>query len=196
MNINYVYSVVLLVVLSAWFDPISNRPAAPTKKEEEIRNQTAQPKQPANNGKPGVSRILKDPVILGIKPGEWLPGGQCNIEFINGSLMTNKVHSIPGNNILKLAGWAMDLEKALLPEQVAVRFTNDENVEFYAAGQTGFTREDVRAYFKLPNELTASGFEMSAKTEDFPSGEYAITLIAQFNHANYICDNGRKIKVQ
>ncbi len=196
MNINYVYSAVLLIVFSAWFNPISNRPVAPTKKEEKTRNQTARSKQQAINGKPGFSRILKDPAILGVKPGEWLPGGQCNIEFINGSMMTNKVHPIPGNNILKLAGWAMDLEKALLPDQVVVRFTDDENIELYAAGQTGFTREDVRTYFKLPTELTASGFEMSAKMEDIPSGEYAITLIAQFNHVNYICDNGRKIKVQ
>ena len=76
-----------------------------------------------------------------------------------------------------------------------VRFTSVGNTEFYAASLSGLTRDDVREYFKLPDRVSNSGFELATNLRDVPAGQYSLTLVLQYDDATYVCDNGRKILV-
>lgn len=195
MSINIVYSAVLTVVLSAWFGNVTTKKAAPQKKQKENCTQVQSAVPQATNSILGAAQIVTDPHTLGIKPNQWIDGGKCNIEYINGSLMSSKVHPITKDRVLKLTGWAMDIEKERLPKQVVVRFTDSAQADFYAVSQAGLVRNDVRAYFELPNRLSTSGFELVSDIHGIAAGEYALTLLIQFEDATYLCSNGRKIKV-
>jgi len=182
MNTKYVYSAVLLIVLSAWLGHSTTKPPTPPKPQEKDSKQV-------------VSQIVADPAMLRIKSGAWIAGGNCNIEFANGAPMSDNVYPLAKDRILKLAGWALDAEKVLLPEQIVVRFTSVGNTEFYAASLSGLTRDDVREYFKLPDRVSNSGFELATNLRDVPAGQYSLTLVLQYDDATYVCDNGRKILV-
>lgn len=184
VNTKYVYSAVLLIVLSAWFGHSTIKPPSSPKKKEVGNKQI-------------ISKIVEDPDILGIEPGKWIPGGSCNIEFINGSLIGDSVYPVDKGSILKLSGWAMDTEKRLLPSQIVIKFkSSDGNINFYAPCEDGLVREDVKEYFKLPKHLSASGFELTTTLQDIPVGQYGLSLIIQFGDSSYICDNGRKIIIE
>jgi hypothetical protein len=183
MITKYVYSAVLLIVLVAWFGHSNIKlPATPN-------HQGVDRKQV-------VSKIVEDPSTFGINPGEWITGGNCNIEFINGSLMTDDVYPVVKESQLKLVGWAVDTEKKLLPKLVIVRFTSINNTNFYALSQNGLVRNDVKEHFKLTNLQSDSGFELITKLGDIPNGQYALSLILQFYDGLYVCDNGRKIRIE
>lgn len=184
MNTKYLYAAILLIVLSAWFGHSTSKPPAAHKPQEE-------------DSKKVVSQIIKNPATLGIKPGEWTVGGKCNVEFINGKPMDVKVYPVAKDyGTLQLVGWALDAEKERLPRQVVVRFTSIGNTDYYASSQIGLLRDDVKEYFKLPDRVSFSGFELLANVRELPASEYAITLIMIYEDSTCICDNGRKIQVQ
>ncbi len=183
MNTNYVYSVVLLIVMSAWFGHSTIKPFVSSKANE-------------NGSKQIISKIVEGFDTQGVKPGEWRTGGKCNIEYINDTPMNSDVHTVAKDKLLNLEGWALDAEKIRLPDRVIARFTDIGNTDFYADSQTGLMRDDVREYLKLPYQVTASGFELVANILDIPVGQYALTLVIQFEDVYYVCDNGRKILVE
>lgn len=173
---------ILIIAFSAWFGHITFKPKiSVTDKAAENMQQ---------------SKILDDPDTLNFELGNCMPGGNCNIEFINGSLVDNSVYPVSKDNVLKIVGWAVDIENERLPNQVVVRFTSTDNTDFYALSQNGLERDDVRKYLNLPEQLTDSGFELVTNLLDIPSGQYAIYLIIQFQESSYICDNGRKILIE
>ncbi len=182
MNIKYVYPVVLLIVLSAWLGHSTTKPITITKHQKD-------------NSKKVVSQIVNDPAIFGITRDKWSSGGKCNIEFINGETMGTKLHTIGKGKALKLVGWAVDIEKLRLPEKIVVRFKGDMENEFYALSDKGILREDVIEYYKLPNRLNNSGFELEINTKELIVGQYLLTLLVQFKDALYVCDNKRSIKI-
>lgn len=181
MHIKQVYAIVLAVVMMAWFAQGPIDQPKPAKKDAT--------KIPA-------SVNIAAPDFSGISVGEMVVGGKCNIEFINDIQMSENVHELAKGISLKLKGWAMDDQKERLPAQVIVRFTDLRNKHFYAPVQIGLARDDVRFYFKLSDRVSASGFELKLETNDFPLGEYALTLLMRFDDKTYICDNGRKINVK
>jgi hypothetical protein len=180
MNTRQVYWVVLALVLGAWFanNPVKKFPSdSPSKAQVEI------------------TKVFKDTTSFGVSRDQWIVGGKCNIEYINGVSMKAAVHKLARSTPLRLVGWAMDIEKVRLPESVIVRFEEKDNTNYFALAKIGFDRTDVRDYFSVAETLVASGFETNINLIDLPDGEYALTLIIKFFDAAYVCDNGRRIVV-
>jgi hypothetical protein len=175
------YAAVVLVVIGAWF---SNNPAPPKAKPGSADNVKS------------AARILTDLSSLGVDQGQWIEGGKCNIEFINGTRINSGMRPIDKNGPLKLKGWAFDDIKPRLPNIVIARFASGHDRDIFVASPASLPRADVRDYFNLPPSLETSGFELVAAARDFPPGEYAITLILPFDDVNYVCDNGRHIKIR
>jgi hypothetical protein len=171
--------VVLLIVLAAWFAEKSVK--LPGKLQEKV-------------DKPAVSNASADPASFGVAPGKWVPGGQCNIEFLNGVQIGADTIPVERQAPVKLVGWALDAEKARLPKLVLLRFTNAK-ADVFAPVQSGLRRDDVKNYFKLPDHLVSAGFEFRAHSLDIQPGVYSVTLALAFEEATYTCDSGRKIRV-
>lgn len=176
MPAKYIYPIVLLVMLSTWFA----KPTVPV---------TAPPPAP-----PAV--LTKDSAALGID----LPGarteGQCNLETVNQTLLGTTAFPVQKNAQLNVSGWAMDSGNVRLPKNVIVRFTGAKETDFFAVAQIGLPRADVKEYFKVPDTLIMSGFQLLIPALDLPADSYQLTLMMRFDDATYICDNGRKLSVQ
>lgn len=183
MNAKYVYSAVLLLVLSAWFGHSSIKPLASTSSQDKVSNEI-------------VSQLVEDVASIGVKPGEWLIGGKCNLEYLNETMMNANVNPVSNDKNLKFVGWAMDVDKVRLPTKVIVRFTDENKKDIYAMAQTGLARLDVREYFDLPEIVNASGFALVTNFRDYPVGQYSLTLIVFYDDISYICDSDRKINVR
>lgn len=186
MNTKYVYFVVLFVVFSAWFSTSTVKPSVKTKSQEETKEIVQ-------------SIIVTDPALLGIKIGDFQKSGDCNIEYINDKPMNTSVQSIAKDSDLKLTGWAMDVGKLLLPDQVVVHFINAENVEetnYYSLANSGLERSDVMEYFKLKDQVNASGFELHTNIKNVSIGVYALILVVNYEGDSYVCDNSRVIEVK
>ena len=176
----YIYAVVLLFILGAWFSDFRT-PSAP-KPKGVVQEPT---------------RIVTNIEDLGVNRHDWRAGGKCNIEFINGTSMDEKPYFIGREGGLILTGWALDEKKRRLPTSVLIRFAdNKNNKEFFAKTQIGIKRPDVQAYFRLPTHLVASGFHLITFLKDIALGEYDITLLTLYPDDAYICSNGRKINVK
>jgi len=175
----------LFIVITAWFSPVSVPSWVHAEKNKSTTSSTKS------------VHIVANPLPLGVHSNKWVAGGNCNIEMINGKVMGNIVYDISKNSQLKLAGWAMDNEKTRLPKSTIIRFTNSNNIHYYARAQSGLIRDDVRKYFNLTDRVKRSGFELITNTSDLPKGEYKLTVIELFADATIlICNNGRKIHVQ
>jgi hypothetical protein len=181
MRSKLIYAATLLMVIGAWF---SNNPA-PSKA-----------KPVAAIDLKSATRIITDLTSVGVDPGQWVAGGKCNIEFINGAPMNDGMHSIDKKGPLRLLGWALDDKKQRLPNIVIAHFVSRHSKDIFVVSPVGLLRTDVKDYFNLPHSLEASGFELVVAARDFPPGEYAISLILPFDDVKYVCDNGRNIIVK
>lgn len=181
MPINkYIYAVVLLVILGAWFSDF--RIPTPPKSIGAFQEPT---RIVTNIGDSGVNRY------------DWQVGGKCNIEYINGTLFDSNFYAVEREGALILTGWTLDEKKERIPDSVIIRFKNIESEkEFFANARVGIKRPDVQAYFKLPAHLVTSGFRLITYLQDIALGEYDLSLLTIYPDGAYICNNGRKIYVR
>ncbi|OQW88113.1 MAG: hypothetical protein BWK72_10245 [Rhodoferax ferrireducens] len=177
----YVYALVMLIIMAAWF---AKGPVSVPKPAIKDANQS-----------PPLAEIKSDLNSADMKPDATEVIGKCNIEFINDVAMNVNAHDVVKNSLLKLTGWAMDDQHERLPEKVIVRFTNSANKHFYAIARTGLKRNDVRDYFRLSDRVLGAGFDLHLNTRDLPAGIYSLTLLIQFDRKTYVCDNNRKINM-
>lgn len=82
-----------------------------------------------------ITGIVIEPKIFGVIQDKWTVGGKCNVEHINGEIMTADVHKLSKSTPLQLVGWAMDIEKSRLPDSVIVHFEGSENTSFFASAK-------------------------------------------------------------
>ncbi len=181
MNTKQVYWLVLVSVLGAWF---THSPV------DKVFSTRVQPKVHID-----VTPVLKKPANLGITQDQWPIGGKCNIERINGNLMTSSESNITRDTPLMLTGWAMDITKSRLPDSTVIRFAGNDGTSFFAATTSGIDRPDVTNHLNLTKNLVSSGYKANINLKNIPNGEYKLTVLMKFNDVVYICDNGRKIHV-
>jgi hypothetical protein len=175
MRANYLYAAVMATMLAGWF----------------AKNPPVPPAPPA----PAPSSLNSNAAALGLDLAEAKQEGQCNLEFINQTLLDAKPFTVSRNAPLNLTGWAMDDKKTRLPTEVIVRFTGAENADFFAMAQAGLPRADVKEHFKVSDALLMSGFQLLITSLDLPAGEYRLTLLMRFDDAIYSCDNGRRLLI-
>ena len=183
VNINYVYLIVLLLVLSAWFGHSTTKETTINKKNVQKNAQV-------------VSKSVNNKLAVGLDSNNLSHGTKCNIELINGLHIANKIYSINKSDVLNLVGWAIDVERERIPEQVIVRFSNEKNSYYYTASQTGLIRNDVRESFNLPYNVRGSGFKLTTNIHDIAVGQYFMSLLLNIDDITYVCDNGRKLRIR
>ena len=152
----YIYALVMTVILATWF----SRFRLPQSPRSSVADQEP-------------SRIVSNIADAGVTVSVYRPGGKCNIEFINGTLLDNNPYSVSRKGGLILTGWALDEAKETLPNSVLIRFSDiDSDKEFFAKAQIGIKRPDVQTHFKLSTSLLASGFRLITYLQDIAPGEY------------------------
>jgi hypothetical protein len=146
---------------------------------------------PAPPPRPAVSRVVPTGIVL----NNYIAGGHCNLEYINGHPVNQTVPVKIGTNV-RVAGWAFDKAGKKLPEAVHLRFDSKKEGVFYVTAATGIVREDVSKDLNLGASLGSTGFEASFDSGPLPAGDFALTLLIKSGDKTYICDNGRKIHVE
>lgn len=132
----------------------------------------------------------------GVVPGQWVASRQCNIEAIGDAHELNKPVLVKANGPLTLRGWAYVDDSKKPADSVAVRFVAASGSEYYGVAKSGIPRDDVQKARKLDPAAVNTGFELSAPASELTPGEYSMQLILRATDKTYICDNGRRIRVE
>lgn len=154
---------------------------------------TAQPSAPAPAVDPQSISATPPP---GVVPGQWVTSRQCNIEAIDDAHDVSKLVPVKAGAPLTVHGWAYVDESKKPAESIAVRFANTSGSEYYALTKSGIARDDVQKANKLGPTAVATGFELSAPASGLTPGEYSMQVILRATDRTYICDNGRRIRVE
>jgi hypothetical protein len=172
--------------------PVQEPPPAPSPTATE-------PAATAQVSAPGP--VAELPVISatpppGVVPGQWVTSRQCNIEAIDDAHELTQLVPVKAAAPLTLRGWAYVDASKKPPDSIAVRFAAASGSEYYAVTKSGIARDDVQKAKKLDPAAVGTGFEMSAPASQLSPGEYSMQLILRATDKTYICDNGRRIRVE
>ncbi len=176
---NISYTLVLGLILAAWLSPFNPSPK-PARKENE-KTETPLVVYPVTD------RSISENLVV---------GGDCNIETINGTPLGTNTYLINLGTPLRLTGWGMDKVHSRLPHSVLIRLTSVDASDFFLPAKSGLQRSDVKRYFSLSDSLLGSGFELNTKLQSIPTGEYSMTVVMMFTETAFVCDNGRKFRIQ
>jgi len=105
------------------------------------------PSVPVENATAELTQIIDEPLSLGLVQNQWITGGKCNMEYVNGVPMTSEGYDLKKDSPLQISGWSMDTENSRLSESIIIRFTDRKNTNFFAVAKTAFPRPDVRDFF-------------------------------------------------
>lgn len=173
----YIQLAILLIVLIAWFSSNS------------VPNITITD----NDSKPTRKAVPVNLQVLGIN--SIIPGGTCNLEYINDAPIGENVINIKNGQQLKMSGWVIDKENSRIPDYVIANLKSETGIDYYYLTPTGLSRPDVVKHFGLPPNLIHSGFVLDLSKVDLPHCKYSVTLILPFDDINLRCDNGRIFRI-
>lgn len=181
MNANYPYLIVLTAVLAAWFCDMGGK----NWKSAECGAKQSK----------AASQVVNDIAALGMSIKSWMPGGVCNIEYINNQLSTNGVQIIKKGEGMSVVGWIINSDKKSLPDSVILHL-HGQRSDYYVPVKPQLSRPDVRDYYQLPGRMIDSGFRIDVSLKDIQPNGYALTLMTTNNNSGHVCDNGRKIIIE
>ncbi|MGX2030823.1 hypothetical protein [Methylocaldum gracile] len=172
-----VYVFILALVLATWFSP----------------SQVPVIAKPHNDEKVVQKAVSISPETLRVS--SLRPGGECNIEYINGAQMSDVVHSVKKGQHVEISGWGIDKEKLRIPDRVVAHLKSEAGVDYYYLATAGLPRPDVVDYFNLPLTLINSGFVLDLSETEIQPGFYSVSLILLFGDFDQRCDNRRKLHI-
>jgi hypothetical protein len=146
--------------------------------------------EPAVPARVGLAKDLPP----GVTEGAWEPGGKCNLEVLDGVVLSGQPATLKGGAHALLAGWALDAAGTVAPDAVSLRFSSPKAGPFYGVASRRLVRDDVNQTNPVIARATAeSGFEFAFDADQLPEGTYSVTIVMKVADKFFTCDNGRKL---
>jgi hypothetical protein len=163
------------------------------KKEESINKEVSVKKEDNLPNKQGISFSSSLPSSISGK--SILPGGNANIEVLNGKLIksTNKLSK---GEKFHLEGWAIDTKTKTVPITVIIQLASlDGKDNYYAQGERiDKKRPDVAKLFN-DNTYETSSIVLKTDVSPVPPGTYVVKVIQFTDNNPIVVDTGKKIEL-
>ena len=159
---------------------------------------TPDPAAAATTAAPAAGAIATAPVELTLdeRRASLLPGGRCNIEYVNGAKFVGQPVNVSKGAPMQLRGWIADVDAKSVPAGFELRLVNTGDQRTWrVAGNAGEARSDVQAMLGGDAALAATGFMLESDLAALPDGAYRAYLVFAKNGASLACDNGRAVVV-
>ena len=135
-----------------------------------------------------IKVLTERPAIISATPARTEAGGFWDL--LDDKSVQDVVTVIDKAKV-KLSGWACNIEKGTVPQDVYLEFEGP--VHAYLKVTTRLKRPDVVAYYKKPG-LMDSGWVVNADLTALPSGTYKVEIFQIEGKAGLFDETGRSFK--
>lgn len=133
------------------------------------------------------------PYVDGKQP--LVSGGPCNIERMDGALLDTVAHQARPTDI-EISGWLVDQATKSIPRNASIRVENNDHSHVWVVPiSPTIDRADVQASVGGEPAYRRSGFLVKFDLSGLPSGEYGVLLQYRVAGHDYVCDNGRSLRI-
>ena len=117
----------------------------------------------------------------------------CSIDSVNDS--GDLIVAMKSNDILKIAGWAVDDYSKQAPETITINLVSSTGaVSKITEGKLTVVRPDVSAALNMPS-ITNAGFGLSAQLESPAPGTYEIQILQHFSDRILVCKSPKSVRI-
>jgi hypothetical protein len=117
---------------------------------------------------------------------------RCALDSVN-RLQPKATTAVPAGSAVSMSGWMADDDATIADRSLVVQLVRSER-SFYALTTKRAPRHDVNATLGLASE-TPTGFELDAKLDAIPAGEYEIRLLAAARGRAVECATKRRLRI-
>jgi len=149
------------------------------------------------------SRTVSNPAVVPTiafadAPPRDFPGGQstltdrCSLDSVNRA-QPKATTAVPAGSVVSMSGWMAGDDGTVADRSLVVHLARGER-SFYALTTKRAPRHDVNATLGFASEIP-TGFELDAKLDAIPAGDYEIRLLAPAHGRVVECATKRRLRI-